>query len=273
MSSLNKKNLPILGRGLFLALGVTALVGCGSDGGTGDGSPTTTIQDGDAMVGAAGKVRRDYWLAQPEGDQFTKILRETTAKTVPPSGVDSLTKLQADGFGEADTATTDFGSDFAERIRGFIKPPMSGMYYFGVSGDNQVSFFLSQDQSAKSIDEQIDACKMLDQQMPCASAADGKHLAGAETLNPEYTMTDSFLQASQLSKGVMLDASKYYFFDFYHREGKGNTHAKVVWVQPGETPPMVGATGLNVVPSTALYYPDFPEGSTPGAGAAGAGAK
>ncbi|MDX2053319.1 MAG: PA14 domain-containing protein [Polyangiaceae bacterium] len=270
MSSLNKKNLPILGRGLFLALGVTALVGCGSDGTTGNSDPILPIADGDATVGAAGKVRREWWIPLPEGDQFTKILRETTAKTVPPTGKDELTKLQADGF-NADTATADFGSDFGERIRGFIKPPTTGTYYFGVSGDNQVSFFLSQDQSAKSINEQIEACKGLDPQMPCASAANGKHLAGAETLNPEFTPTDSFAQASQFSKPVTLDASKYYFFDFYHREGAGNTHAKVVWVTPGKAAPSTATTGADVeiVPGSALYYPDFPE--APAGGAAGAG--
>ncbi len=254
MSSLlisNKKNLPILGRGVYLALGLAALVGCSSGGGTSDPGPVVARTIGDAKPGAPGSVLREWWSGLPAGDPFVAKLRDQISLT-NPSGTDSLTELQSHSFiAGQETVIKDWDHDFGERIRGFIKAPTSGAYRFLVSGDNQVQFFLSTDQTSAPIKENIKKCQ-----------ADGTGCA-ATAMTVDYTLATDFMEPDQISMPLMLTAGNLYFFEWYHREGQGTTHAMVKWAKPGDD--VSKPEGLDIVPGSALVFPDF-EKQAPGTG-------
>ncbi len=265
MSSLlisNKKNLPILGRGVYLALGLAALVGCSSssDGGSNDSGPVVARTIGDAKPGAAGSVLREWWSALPDMDPFVTKLRDQISQTTP-TGTDSLTTLQSHSFipGE-ETKVKNWDKDFGERIRGFIKAPTTGAYRFLVSGDNQVQFFLSTDESSAPIKAAIKKCQLV-------TDGTGMVCPDATAMTLDYTPATTFTETSQISMPLMLTAGKLYFFEWYHREGQGDTHAMVKWAKPGDD--ISKPEGLEIVPASALVFPDF-EKEVTGTGTGGA---
>ncbi len=264
MSSLltsNNKNLPILGRGVYLALGLAALIGCSSSKGTNEAGPVVARTVGDAKPGAAGSVLREWWSGLPDGDPFVTKLRDEYSLT-PPTNFDSLTTLQSHSFipGQETTIKT-WDVDFGERIRGFIKAPATGAYHFLVSGDNQVQFFLSTDQSSAPIKEAIKKCQMvMDGMMDVCTAS--------TAMTRDFTDPGAFTKdPTQISAPIMLTAGNLYFFEWYHREGQGDTHAQVKWAKPGED--VSKPEGLEVVPASALVFPIF-EKEVTGTGTGGA---
>jgi len=229
---------------LFYAALALAPLGCGDGAAVKADGPTGEISDGSAEVGEAGSVRRDYWAGLPDGDPYVANLRDKTAKSVPPTITDKLTSLQTQGF-DGDTSAVDYASDFGERIRGFIKAPESGVYRVLVSGDNQVQFYLSTDDKNDAIAAAITECKNVARGEPCPAAT-------AE--NKDHTLRTSFMEAAQTSKPISLVAGSYYFFDWYHREGQGRTHALVKWAKPGQT--ATDTESLEIIPESVLYYPE-----------------
>lgn len=246
-------------------LGAMALVSCGGTASTAQNCSTQALDSsswGQITVGAAGSIRRDYWLGldpTTTDSSFVTTFRDSVSLTTPPSGNDKLTSLQTHGFNPGEEVkSSDYAINFGERMRGFIKAPVTGNYQFLVSGDNQVQFFLSTDDQPASILAAIQGC---------GSAVPGGNCVTSTAENLNFTLATSFAEPRQISAPITLRAGKLYLFDWYHREGQGNTHALVKWAKPGEsvTNPVI----LEIVPSSVLYYPEFknaPSGSGGGGG-------
>ncbi|MDX2054522.1 MAG: PA14 domain-containing protein [Polyangiaceae bacterium] len=246
---------------LLAILGAVVVVNCGGTTVTPNGCSTQSIAEAPLTLGAPGAIRRDYWLGlepNPAESSFVNSFRDVISLTTSPTGTDKLTSLQTHGFNPGEEGkTSDYASNFGERMRGFIKPPVTGSYQFLVSGDNQVQFFLSTNDQYASIATAIQGC---------GSAVLGSNCVTSTAENLNFTLPTSFSEPRQISVPIQLEAGRFYLFEWYHREGQANTHALVKWAKPGES---VGdPSALEIVPASALYYPEYavPSGSGGGGG-------
>lgn len=100
------------------------------------------------------------------------------------------------------------GDNYGSLVRGFILPPVTGLYTFFVSGDDETELWLSSstDPSKKS----------------------------SIAMVPGYTsQLDYDKYTSQRSSAIELTASNKYYFEIVHKEGYGGDHFSVAWEGPG----------------------------------------
>ncbi len=144
LTTLNSQHPFKRSRSLCPVLASLLLLNCGGTVEKGVCSTSALSEPvGTVQIGAPGSVLRQYWLGLPDMDPFVANLRDTIARS-PPDGTDTLSSLQTHSFVPGqETVVLNYGHDFGERMRGFIKAPTTGVYQFLVSGDNQVQFFLS----------------------------------------------------------------------------------------------------------------------------------
>ncbi|MCW1970552.1 MAG: M60 family metallopeptidase, partial [Anaerolineae bacterium] len=101
------------------------------------------------------------------------------------------------------------GSSFGQRLRGYLHPPVTGAYYFWLSGDDAQQFLLSSDDSALNLSSVISLSKY-------TNARD----------------FDRYNVWEQKSISMTLEAGKKYYFELRHKENSGSDHASVAWQVP-----------------------------------------
>lgn len=260
LTTLNSQSQFKRSRNLYPVLACLFLLNCGGtvEKGVCSTSALSEAPVETAVPGAPDSILRQYWLGLPDMDPFVANLRDTIDRS-PPDGTDTLSSLQTHSFVPGqETVVLNYGHDFGERMRGFIKAPTTGVYQFLVSGDQQVQFFLSSNEQYEPIRVAIMGCQGVSYPLQCATST-------AETM--DYTASTQFTEPRQISKLIPLEQGRYYMFDWYHREGQGDTHAMVKWAKPGES--VTKPDQLEIVPSSVLYYPVFsidPGGVAPASG-------
>lgn len=100
------------------------------------------------------------------------------------------------------------GDQYGARTRGQLLVPESGTYRFFVSGDDQVEFYLSSNESP-----------------------DNRTLIASVEGAVGYG--DYFANASQASQPIELEAGRQYAFEVLHQEEWSNDHFSVAWQMPG----------------------------------------
>lgn len=121
------------------------------------------------------------------------------------------------------TPLTSYANNYLSFVRGYLKVPQNGAYTFNITGDDQVYFYLSTNDSEKAT-QQI------------------------ASISGWTEQTEHFKYASQTSSAQNLQANQYYYFELLHREGGGDDHFRVSWKTPFATD-----TSFQLVPSQYLY--------------------
>lgn len=175
--------------------------------GSGSAILTLLIPNADHMAS------REHWTGIA-GNTIASIPLATL--NAPPTGTGTLATL------EASTSAT-LGDNYAQRVRGYLLPPITGNYTFWIAGDDQCEFWLSSDEE------------------PVSKAR--RAWVNATTNVREWTR-----ETNQKSTLIALKAGRRYFFEVLHKESSGADHFAVGWAKPGEPT----ATASEVVPGYAL---------------------
>ena len=111
--------------------------------------------------------------------------------------------------------TQESGNNFGLRIFGFLHPPTSGDYNFGISSNNNSELWLSVDERRENL--------------RCIAFLGSKN----ET---KYSGSGNYYKfSSQISKPVYLEQGEKYFVEVLCKHGVGKSHVEVAWISPGES--------------------------------------
>ncbi len=147
-----------------------------------------------------------------------------------PDATEAITTLQSPGTVSIVTVdgneyeSSQYGTDYGSLIRGYLTVPQSGNYTFNVTGDDEVRFFLSTDDTKENLDM----------------------IASVIT----WTYRKEFAKAvetNQTSADITLSTGNYYYFEVWHKENGGGDHVEVTWKTPSNT------TDWQVIPSENVY--------------------
>ena len=210
---------------------VTAVNSVGSADATNNGRSFTTTSG--PLVGD-GLVNLEKWNGIP-GDDIVNL----TSNVAYPDFPDEVSKI-------ATTSTpSEIGSDYGQRLWGYLLPSATGAYQFAVSGDDDVEMWLS-----------TDAYKANKQKI---AYFDGWTYAG------NY---DKY--GTQKSRSIQLVEGKEYYFEILHKEKDGGDHASAAWKTPGSTEwEIISGNVLSSVLLSNLPAPEAFALSTPANNATG----
>lgn len=161
-----------------------------------------------------GSLTREVW----DGAFATMAALEAEFATTPDrSGTIPYFEGPRDEGGTA----TDQGL-YGSRLRGYITPPLTGIYRFWLTGDNQAELWLSND------DDPVNSLRRAVLPSACA-----------------YRAWDS----GAVTPSLWLTAGQRYYVEVRHIESGGPDHVSVGWLKPGDTDL---ATQRTMVPGYAL---------------------
>lgn len=176
--------------------------------------------------GALGSITREWWTGIP-GNHVSSIPVTTT-----PQGSESLTIFEA---------PSNAGTNYGARIRGYICPPATGVFYFFISSNDHSELWLSTDDTEGK-----------------------KQRIASITGATEPRQWNKF--RSQKSAGITLTRGKTYYIEALHKQGSGTDHLAVGWQLPDGTleRPIAGShlTPARLQAATAASLPSF-EGEEP----------
>jgi hypothetical protein len=152
-------------------------------------------QSADTPLSPSGSVTLELWN-NINGDYVADLLKSPNFKR-PPSSTGSFAQLQYSGRGQ----------QYGARIRGFLIPPQSGNYTFGICSDDSSELWLSPSEDPKAKSK--------------VAYISGYVPVGAWDSRP-----------SQKSQPVTLQARKPYYFEILHKQGGGEDHLAVDWLLP-----------------------------------------
>ncbi|MDX2055820.1 MAG: PA14 domain-containing protein [Polyangiaceae bacterium] len=223
----------------------------------GQGECTNTGEQGcRSDTGCVGYVRR--------GAQAGTALREFWSNVPLPGypgyqgDVDSFTSCQySPNFPDNPTSTDQlmngltshapfipaqpisYGDNYGERVRGYIKAPVTGNYAFFISSDNSSILFIS-----------TDIANGQTESTPLG--------AKARCVVDDFAGLYTFDQPGQKSQAVAMVAGNYYYFDLFHREANGDgDFFEVRWTRPDRP------GTFEKVPADVLYPAEKVPGAPP----------
>ncbi|MFN8442821.1 MAG: M60 family metallopeptidase [Caldilineaceae bacterium] len=146
-----------------------------------------------------GNLRREWWSNLP-GTTLDDLLN---APSYPgqPTGTEIITGTLE--------GPRDWGSNYGERLRGYLHPPVTGNYEFWLAGDDAAQLRLSSDE------DPIHAQALL-----------------TLTQHTGYRDFDATVASIQRSQPVVLEAGRQYYVEVIHKEEGGGDHVSVAWTIP-----------------------------------------
>lgn len=143
---------------------------------------------------------REYWRGVPEGS-----LPSLSSKTDRPTGVEYLERFET---------PERFGVGYAQRLRGYVVPPTTGVYTFWIASDDDSELWLS---SSEAVGEK-------------------KRVAYVTG----FTQPREWQRFStQHSEPIQLEAGKRYYVEALHNQNQGTDNLSVAWQTPGREEPEV----------------------------------
>ena len=146
-----------------------------------------------------GSTRREWWTGLP-GSTLTDL---TNAPAYPaqPTGTALVTGTLE--------GPRDWGSNYGDRLRGYLHPPVSGNYDFWLAGDDATQFRLSTDEDPRNAQTLLTVAQ-----------------------STGYRGFDDYVAASQRAQSVALVAGRKYYFEVIRKEEGGGDHVAVAWSIP-----------------------------------------
>jgi hypothetical protein len=175
----------------------------------------TTISCGSSSACAGtGSITHEYWADVP-GDGISAIPLNSS-----PNQVNQLPTF---------ATPVDIGDNYGQRLRGYLCPPVNGVYQFYLAGDDQVELWLSSDE-------------------------DPSHKQKIAYIDGWSMPNDYYAYASQQSAPIYLQAGQRYYVEALHKEGSGGDHLSVGWQLPDGTlhRPIAGTHLIPLTPEPNL---------------------
>lgn len=149
-----------------------------------------------ACIGQRGSLRALYF----DGITGSTVVNMYNDPDYPnnPNRAETLTTLQG-------PLTT--GSNYGTRVRGYLRPPVTGKYIFNVTGDNEVRLRLGIGETTAITDE----------------------IAYNDGYTDPY---DHFNTTHQTSDTLTLQAGQFYSIELAHKENNGGDYYYVFWKTP-----------------------------------------
>lgn len=182
-----------------------------NDGLVGQATRTITVLslDPPLCLGASGSVLREVWN-NINGSTVNDLLSSASYPSSPSTT----------SFPTSLTAPANIGSNYGQRIRGYIIAPQTGNYTFTVTGDDQCVVYLGL--NADPLHKRV-ICQV-----------------------PGWTNVAEFTKyPEQVSTTIALQAGAYYYVEILHKEGSGGDHVSLYWQTPSNS-------NRVIVPGSAL---------------------
>ena len=158
---------------------------------TGIGASLVNIQ----VIDSGSAVVREVWLGVP-GTNIADIPTSTSA-----TFTNTLSSLEG---------ITNFGSNYGERIRGYLTAPVTGNYYFWIAGSDAAEIWVSND----------------------SEPANKIRRANVWPVNSGTAYHQWNAQTNQQSKWLSLVGGQKYYVEILHKAGTTpNDHWSVGWLQ------------------------------------------
>jgi hypothetical protein len=159
----------------------------------------------------AGYVLREVWTGIP-GVEIQAMVSHTNYPAMP-AVTEKMTSIEA---------STNWGDNYGTRIRGYVRPAVSGEYTFWIAADDSAELWLSPDQS---VEKKALIAKV-----------------------PGWTKAREWDKApAQKSARIALKAGAKYYIEALHKEYGGGDHVSVAWEGPG--------IARGVIPGSVLLLP------------------
>lgn len=167
---------------------------------------------------AQGGLLREVFLNQPGHDFPSEV----------NMGVPDLFEIV-----QTSETQSNYGESYAQRLSGYIKPPVTGDYQFYVSSDDRSAVYLSTD----------------------ADPLNTRLIAFEPSWNPVRDWTSTVRRPNQenISDPIHLEAGQFYYLEILHAEGNQGDHLGMTWQLPGDPVP---SPGDPPIASEFLYFPD-----------------
>ncbi|MBK1883781.1 hypothetical protein JIN85_15290 [Luteolibacter pohnpeiensis] len=178
-----------------------------------------------STAGEVGKLSRELWLGV--SGTSTAGLYENPVLFEAPDTKDLV---------DSDSIPANLGDNYIQRLRGYLKPAVTGNYTFWISSDDYSELWLSTSES------KFDRTKIA-------------FLAGASNVD---AWDD---QASQMSITITLQAGQSYFLEVLHKEGAVSDHVELAWQIAGGTRELIPAANMEsfTVDSNDLNENELPD--------------
>ncbi|QQL43871.1 cadherin domain-containing protein [Sulfuriroseicoccus oceanibius] len=176
-------------------------------------SATTTLTITDAGILAGGGLWRDQFDGIG-GGAITDLTGNSNYPRFPSSGGVITNAESASGIADS----------YGARWTGWVRPDVTGTYYFYITSDDASQLWLSTDDQPAN-------------KVQIASVGG-------------YTGARSWSSGGQ-SVAISLVAGERYYIEVLHKEGGGGDHCAVAWRKPGDAVP---ANGSAPIPSQYLEY-------------------
>jgi DNA-directed RNA polymerase specialized sigma24 family protein len=146
-----------------------------------------------------GTLRREWWL----GSTGVSIASSLAVEGYPhrPQGSDLVDRF---------AAPRDTGDNYLQRLRGFIVPPLDGVYTFWIAGDDEAQLHLSDDDTRARL----------------------RLIATSPVFEMGTGVEDWERDPHQRSSPIHLRRGQRYYVEVLHKEGSGNDHVEVGWRLP-----------------------------------------
>lgn len=182
-----------------------------------------------ACLGNQGQLKWLLWenVRDDELDDLTHL----QAFPNNPSTHEILTGLKSNGSVsqvEVDGnmyESVQYGTYYGSMVRGYLTVPQTGNYQFNLTGDDEVNFLLSTDDTRENLVLQSSISTW--------------------TYRKQFAKPEE--NGTQTSTNVSLMAGTYYYFEIWHKEHSGGDHFEVLWKTPTNT------TTWEDIPNTNLY--------------------
>jgi len=135
--------------------------------------------------------------------------------------------------------SVQYGTYYGSMIRGYLKVPQTGNYSFNITGDDEVKFLLSTDETRANLVTHA--------------------FVNTWTYRKQFAKAEE--ENNQTSDAISLNSNNYYYFEVWHKENGGGDHVEVLWKTPTNT------ADWQDIPSASLFdYAcslDCPKSGTP----------
>ena len=186
------------------------------------GGTTTTGGNDCAATGAVGGITRDFWNVNTGTN--SPVIVPTTA----PTSTSVLTRFES---------PMNIADNYTQRVRGYLRPTVSGNYVFFITGDDNADLFIST--SSNPVNKTRIA------------------FIHGWTNNDEL-----YKYPSQKSATVALVAGQNYYIEAVQQEGGGGDNLAVYWQTPVTTQPTNLVTNGDFSAGNSGFNSDFEHTST-----------
>jgi len=176
-----------------------------------------------------GAVEHLRWLAEALGDKSRKNATMAAADSIAKSLQNIIDTIPFDTKPDRKTvlrsfvAPTDVADSYGARVRGFVYPPRTGEYIFGVAADDMADLFLSTDDDPDN----------------------RAHIAHLR----EWAEPGNYRKyPTQQSKRIQLTAGRKYYIEAVHKEQGGGDHLSVSWAAGGASASVIPGSDLSPYP-------------------------